>query len=388
MSAFVQEHVSAMRMLAAYTQEGAMTAAFQRANEAYTRSNLDFVLRSAAIAPLPGLVIRLAAALVLGIGGALVVENQISLGQYVQFIVYLGLLSAAAQQLSQAYERLQQGSAAAGRIGEVLRRRPRIVDDPDAMAHMPSGDICFEHVGVRAAGDGRWIVRDINLRVPAGTSLGIVGSTGAGKSTLLSLIGRLRDPDEGRITIGGVDIRRIRLETLRRHVVYVPQEPMLFSMTLRDNITLGLPRVPDELIHRAVHAARLTNDLAQLPQGLATVVGERGTTLSGGQKQRAAIARALVRDPAILLLDDTLSSVDTRTASEIMTELAAARAGRTVLIVSQRMAAVRDADQIIVIHDGHIVEQGDHQALLALNGRYAAMYRRELRQAEEEDADA
>jgi ATP-binding cassette subfamily B protein len=163
---------------------------------------------------------------------------------------------------------------------------------------------------------------------------------------------------------------------------------MLFSMTLRDNITLGLPRVPDELIHRAVHAARLTNDLAQLPQGLATVVGERGTTLSGGQKQRAAIARALVRDPAILLLDDTLSSVDTRTASEIMTELAAARAGRTVLIVSQRMAAVRDADQIIVIHDGHIVEQGDHQALLALNGRYAAMYRRELRQAEEEDADA
>jgi ATP-binding cassette subfamily B protein len=365
-----------------------MTAAFQRANEAYTRSNLDFVLRSAAIAPLPGLVIRLAAALVLGIGGALVVGNQISLGQYVQFIVYLGLLSAAAQQLSQAYERLQQGSAAAGRIGEVLRRRPRIVDDPDAMAHMPSGDICFEHVGVRAAGDGHWIVRDINLRVPAGTSLGIVGSTGAGKSTLLSLIGRLRDPDEGRITIGGIDIRRIRLETLRRHVVYVPQEPMLFSMTLRDNITLGLPRVPDELIHRAVHAARLTNDLAQLPQGLATVVGERGTTLSGGQKQRAAIARALVRDPAILLLDDTLSSVDTRTASEIMTELAAARAGRTVLIVSQRMAAVRDADQIIVIHDGHIVEQGDHQALLALNGRYAAMYRRELRQAEEEDADA
>ncbi len=386
LSAFVQEHVSAIRMLAAYAQEGAMTAAFQRANESYTRSNLDFVLRSAAIAPLPGLVIRMAAALVLGIGGALVVGNQISVGQYVQFIVYLGLLSAAAQQLSQAYERLQQGSAAAGRIGEVLRRRPRIVDALDAIVHMPSGDICFDRVGVRAAGDGRWIVRDINLRVPAGTSLGIVGSTGAGKSTLLSLIGRLRDPDEGRITIGGVDIRRIRLETLRRHVVYVPQEPVLFSMTLRDNITLGLTRVPDELIHRAVHAARLTNDLAQLPQGLATMVGERGTTLSGGQKQRTAIARALVRDPAFLLLDDTLSSVDTRTASEIMAELAAARAGRTVLIVSQRMAAVRDADQIIVIHEGRIVEEGDHHTLLALNGRYAAMYRRELRQAEEEDA--
>lgn len=311
------------------------------------------------------------------------IDGTISVGQYVQFIVYLGLLSAAAQQLSQAYERLQQGSAAAGRIGEVLRRRPRIADAPDAITQMPSGDICFESVGVRASGDGPWIVRGINLRVPAGATLGIVGATGAGKSTLLSLVGRVRDPDEGRITVGGVDIRSIRLDTLRRYVAYVPQEPLLFSMSVRDNITLGLTRAPDELVHRAASAARLTNDLAQLPQGLATIVGERGTTLSGGQKQRTAIARALVRDPAILLLDDTLSSVDTQTAAEIMRELAAAREGRTVLIVSQRMAAVRDADQIIVLHDGRIVEQGDHQSLLALNGRYAAMYRRELRQAEE-----
>lgn len=383
LSAFAQEHLSAMRMLAAFAQERPMAAAFQRKNDDYVRSNLDFALRSAAIAPLPSLVVRLAAALVLGIGGALVVGRTISVGQYVQFIVYLGLLSAAAQQLSQAYERLQQGSAAAGRIGEVLRRRPRIVDAPDAITHMPSGDICFENVGVRASGDGPWIVRGINLRVPAGATVGIVGATGAGKSTLLSLVGRVRDPDEGRVTIGGIDIRRIRLETLRRYVAYVPQEPLLFSMSVRDNITLGLSHAPDELVHRAASAARLTNDLAQLPQGLATIVGERGATLSGGQKQRTAIARALVRDPAILLLDDTLSSVDTQTAAEIMRELAAARAGRTVLIVSQRMAAVRDADQIIVLHDGRIVEQGDHQSLLALNGRYAAMYRRELRQAEE-----
>ncbi|PMP84399.1 MAG: ABC transporter ATP-binding protein [Roseiflexus castenholzii] len=382
LSAFAQEHLSAMRMLAAYAQERSVVAAFQQSNEAYVRSNLDFVLRSAAIAPLPSLVVRLAAALVLGLGGALVVGGTISVGQYVQFIVYLGLLSAAAQQLSQAYERLQQGSAAAGRIGEVLRRRSRIVDAPDALAHMPSGDICFEGVGVRATGDSRWIVRGIDLRIAAGTTLGIVGATGAGKSTLLSLIGRVRDPDEGRITIGGVDIRRIRLETLRRSVVYVPQEPLLFSISVRDNITLGLTGVPDELVHRAAHAARLTNDLAQLPQGLATIVGERGATLSGGQKQRTAIARALVRDPSILLLDDTLSSVDAQTAAEILRELAAAREGRTVVMVSQRMAAVRDADQIIVLHEGGIVEQGDHPSLLALNGRYAAMYRRELRQAD------
>jgi ATP-binding cassette subfamily B protein len=385
LSAFAQEHLSAMRMLAAYAQERSVVAAFQQSNEAYVRSNLDFVLRSAAIAPLPSLVVRLAAAVVLGLGGALVVGGAISVGQYVQFIVYLGLLSAAAQQLSQAYERLQQGSAAAGRIGEVLRRRSRIVDAPDAIALMPSGDICFEGVGVRATGDSRWIVRGIDLRIAAGTTLGIVGATGAGKSTLLSLIGRVRDPDEGRITIGGVDIRRIRLETLRRSVVYVPQEPLLFSISVRDNIALGLTGVPDELVHRAAHAARLTNDLAQLPQGLATIVGERGATLSGGQKQRTAIARALVRDPSILLLDDTLSSVDAQTAAEILRELAAAREGRTVVMVSQRMAAVRDADQIIVLHEGGIVEQGDHQSLLALNGRYAAMYRRELRQAEESE---
>lgn len=385
LSAFAQEHLSAVRMLTAYAQEDAMVAAFKRGNDVYAHTNLDFVMRSAAISPLPGLVVRLAAALVLGIGGALVVSGDITVGQYVQFIVYLGLLSSAAQQLSQAYERLQQGSAAAGRIGEVLRRRPQIVDAPHAVTIGQSGDIRFEGVSVRASGEGRWALREIDLHVPAGTTLGVVGATGAGKTTLLSLLGRVRDPDQGRITIGGVDIRQIQLESLRRNVAYVPQEPLLFSMPLRDNITLGLNHVPDELIHQAAHSARLTNDLAQLPQGMATIVGERGATLSGGQKQRTAIARALVRDPRILLLDDTLSAVDTQTAAEIMNELAAARAGRTALIVSQRLAAIRDADQIVVIDEGRIVEQGVHQALLALDGRYAAMYRRELRQAEEDE---
>lgn len=385
LSAFAQEHLSAARMLAAYAQERAMTAAFKHSNDVYARSNLDFVLRSAAISPIPGLVVRMAAALVLGVGGAMVIGQQITVGQYVQFIVYLGLLSAAAQQLSQAYERLQQGSAAAGRIGEVLRRRTHIANLPEAITLVPRGDIRFEGVGVRATGEGRWALRGIDLHVPAGTTLGIVGATGAGKSTLLSLPGRVRDPDEGRLTIDGIDIRHIELETLRRNVVYVPQEPLLFSMPLRDNITLGLSRVPDELVHAAAHAARLTNDLAQLPHGMATIVGERGATLSGGQKQRTAIARALVRDPRVLLLDDSLSSVDTQTAAEILGELASARAGRTALIVSQRVAAVRDADQIIVLDEGRIVERGTHQSLLALNGRYAAMYRRELRQAEDDD---
>jgi ATP-binding cassette, subfamily B, multidrug efflux pump len=385
-SSYAQEHLNAARMLAAYAQEAPTVAAFRRANDVYARRTLDFVLRNSAISPLPSLVVKLAATLVVGVGGALIVQGQLTLGQYVQFIVYLGLLAGAAQSLSQAFERLQQGSAAAGRIGEVLRRRPQIMDAPDAISPSIRGRIRLEQVGVRAGGEHRWALRNVTLDIPAGTTLGIVGATGAGKSTLLSLLGRVRDPDEGRVLIDGVDIRTMKQETLRQAVAYVPQETLLFSMPLRDNITLGLERVPDERIHEAARQARLTNDLAQLPRGLATIVGERGATLSGGQKQRTAIARALVRDPQVLMLDDALASVDAHTAAEIIGELSGARAGRTCLVVSQRLASVRDADQIIVLEQGSVVEQGTHQTLLALNGRYAAMYRRELRQAEEDSS--
>jgi ATP-binding cassette, subfamily B, multidrug efflux pump len=381
LAAFAQEYLGAARMIAAYAQEQPAVTAFSRANDHYARRNLDFVLRSSAISPLPSLVVRLAATLILAIGGLLIIEGRLTLGEYVQFIIYLNLLSTAAQQLSQAYERLQQGSAAAGRIGEILLRRPDIADAPDAIALPLAGDLRFEGVGVRV--QGRWVLRDIDLAVPAGTTLGIVGATGAGKSTLLSLIGRVRDPDAGRVMLDGHDLRTLKLATLRSAVAYVPQETLLFGMSLRANITLGLSGVPGERLEAAAHAARLTNDLAQLPQGLDTPVGERGATLSGGQKQRTAIARALVRDPRMLLLDDSLASVDTQTAAEIIGELSAARGSRTCLIVSQRLAAVRDADQIVVLDEGRVIERGTHASLLRQGGRYAAMYRRELQQAEE-----
>jgi ATP-binding cassette, subfamily B, multidrug efflux pump len=381
LSSFAQEHLNAARMLAAYAQEPQVVAAFKQANEGYVRRNLSFVLGSSAISPLPSLMVRLAATLVLAVGGTMIINGQLTLGEYVQFIVYLALLSTAAQQLSQAFERLQQGSAAAGRIGVVVRRRPQILDAPDAISLAPRGALSFEGVGVRAAGG--WALRDIDLEVPAGTTLGIVGATGSGKSTLLSLLGRVRDPDEGCVRVDGHDVSTLKLASLRRAMVYVPQETLLFSMPLRDNITLGLRNVADDHVNAAAQAARLTNDLAQLPQGLATPVGERGATLSGGQKQRVAIARALVRDPSILLLDDSLSSLDTQTAAEVLAELRAARERRTCLIVSQRLASVRDADQIVVLDAGRIVERGTHGQLLALDGRYAAMYRRELQQAEE-----
>ncbi len=380
---FAQEHLSAARMLTAYVQEAATVAAFRQTNEDYVQKNLRFVLLSGAISPLPSLVVRISAAIIVFVGGTMIMGDQLTVGQYVQFIVYLGLLNNGAQQITDAFTRLQQGSAAAGRIGEVLHRWPKIADSGQARETALTGNLRFENVGVWAEDQGRWALRGINLDVPAGTTLGIVGPTGAGKSMLISLLGRIHDPDEGRVLIDGIDLRDLKLATLRQAVVYVPQESLLFSMPLRNNIALGVPQTPDTAIYQAMDKARLANDLSQLPKGLDSHVGERGATLSGGQKQRAAIARALVRDPHVLLLDDALASIDMKTASEILEELRQTRTQRTCVIVTQRMAAVRDADTIVVLDHGRIVEQGDHASLMAAGGAYAEMYRHEVLQAAE-----
>jgi ATP-binding cassette subfamily B protein len=384
LSEFIQEHLRSARMLTAYAQEELVGAAFKEANKDYVQYYLDFVLRSGAISPLPSLIVRISTTLVIAIGGLLIMQDQLTMGQYVQFIVYLALLNAGAQQITGAFERLQQGSAAAGRIGEVLHRWPKISDAPDAVKAPLSGHICLENVSIKAQDQDRWVLRNINLDIPAGSTLGIVGATGSGKSMLLSLLGRIHDPDEGTVSIDGHDIRRLKLTTLREAVVYVPQETLLFSMPLRNNIALGLSGTSDEEIHQAMKKARLSNDLPQLPRGLDSVVGEGGATLSGGQRQRTSLARALVRDPKVLLLDDALASVDTKTSAEIIAELRQAREKRTCIIVSQRLAAVQDADRIIVLDEGRIIEQGTRESLLDLNEEYAKMYWREMLQTEEE----
>jgi ATP-binding cassette subfamily B protein len=361
--------------------------AFRQANQNYVQRNLNFVVASNAISPIPSLVVRIAATIVVYMGGLMIIGDQLSVGEYVQFIVYLGLLNSGAQQITDAFTRLQQGNAAAARIGEVLHRWPKIVDSDQARDAELAGNVRFDNVGVWAEDQGRWALREINLEVPAGTTLGIVGPTGSGKSMLISLLGRVHDPDEGRVLIDGIDLRDLKLSTLRQAVVYVPQESLLFSMPLRNNIVLGVPETPDPRIYQAMDQSRLSKDLSQLPKGLDSVVGERGTTLSGGQKQRTAIARALVRDPKVLLLDDALASIDMKTASEILRELRHSRTQRTCVIVTQRLGAVQDADQIVVLDHGRIIELGNHESLMALNGAYAEMYHREIEQAQEASID-
>lgn len=385
-AAFVEEHLGAARMLRAYAQETAVVSHFQRANQEYVRDNLRFVLQSGAISPLPRFVVQLASAIVILIGGFLILGNDLTVGQYVQFIVYLTLLNGAAQMVTGAFERVQQGSAAAGRVGEVLQRWPKILDARKPVKANLQGSIRFDDVGVWVDDQQRWVLRHINLTIPAGQTVGIVGPTGAGKSMLLSLLGRIHDPDEGSVALDGYDLRDLKLAMLRENVVYVPQETLLFTMKLRENIALGVPNMPEPRIYRALEQSRLANDLPQLPKGLESQVGERGATLSGGQKQRTAIARALVRDPKVLLLDDALASVDMKTSAEIIDELRTAFTRRTCIIVSQRMAAVQNADQIVVLDHGQIVEQGTHTALLAQGGLYAEMYHREIEQAEEDAA--
>jgi ATP-binding cassette, subfamily B, multidrug efflux pump len=375
-SAFSQEHISAQRTLAAYTQESASRQAFNQLSDQYANESIRFVLFSSAISPLPQLVVRLAATAVVAYGAVLIINEQLTIGQYVQFIVYLGLLSNAANALSHAFERLQQGSAAAARIGTVLKRIPQVINQPDATTHIPQGAISI--MNASWLHDSHPILHDISVEIPRGQHVGIVGATGAGKSSLLSLLLRLRDPDRGSILFDGIDAKTIDLYTLRQGLAYVPQEHMLFSMTLQENVMLGTPHAQSNDLAHALNVSCLDRDIAQLANGLDTIVGERGTMLSGGQKQRLGIARAIITDAPVMIFDDALSNIDAHTANDIVQNISSARRGKTTIMVSQKISAVRHLDAIIVLDQGKLAEYGTHEQLLAYNGIYAQLYQREL----------
>jgi ATP-binding cassette subfamily B multidrug efflux pump len=381
LSTAAQENFSGIRVVKAFVQEDREIEAFLRTNEEYVRRNLSYQRLSGIMWPLMFFVVGIALALVLYVGGTEVANREITLGEFVQFNGYLALLTWPMISLGWVINMYQQGAASMGRVMEVMNRQPEIRDTGHTLpVAQVQGKIEFRNVGVRY-GD-REILRNVSFVVESGETVAIVGMTGVGKTTLMSLVPRVLEADEGEVLVDGVDVRRLPLDMLRRSVGYVPQDTFLFSATLRENTMFGVDDAKDEAVTGALTTSRLIKDLEQFPKGLETVVGERGVSLSGGQKQRTALARAILRNPRILILDDAMSSVDTHTQSEILTGLREVMAQRTTLITSMRISTVKDADKIVVLADGTVVEQGTHRELLVGNGLYARMYRRELLQQE------
>jgi ATP-binding cassette subfamily B protein len=386
----VHENISGVRVVRSYRQERAETDHFRALNDTYLTRNLGLARVQGAFFPLLTMLGGLSAVVILYAGGHLVIRGSVTVGEFVAFGVYLAMLVWPMIALGWAFNLVQRGAASMARINQLFAERP-VITSAVAPVELPPAtraravefrNVWFSYPGAQDRG---WVLQDISFRVERGASLAIVGPTGSGKSTLVDLLVRTYDPDRGAVLIDGVDVRQLSLADLRRAVGFVPQETFLFGETLRRNILLGAP--DDGRLERISEVAQLTEALPVLPNGYDTMLGERGINLSGGQKQRAAIARALAQDPPIFVLDDALSAVDAHTEARILKGLRDALAGRTSIIVSHRLAAVRDADWILVLDRGRIVEQGTHADLLAADGRYWELLRRQQMEEELEEAE-
>lgn len=382
-----QETFAGQRVVKAYAQEPAEIENFKQTSREYVRRQLHQIRLTGLMWPTMTLLLGFLTVFLLYAGGREVVEGRLTIGEFVQFNAYVAMLGWPMMALGWVATMWQQGAASLVRLHEVLAIRPSIRSPKRTLDWEPRGEIEFRHVSLVL--DERPILQDVNLRIPAGATYAIVGSIGSGKTTLVSLIPRLQDVTEGQVLIDGVDVRELPLETLRRHVGFVPQETFLFSGSMRENVAFGLsPRdATESRIQAAVHLSQLENDLDQWPAGLETVIGERGVTLSGGQKQRTAIARAVARDPTIVILDDALSSVDTRTEEAVLEGLHEFMARRTSIVIAHRLSTTRSADQVIVMDAGRIVEQGTHTELIQADGAYTRIYRRQLLAEELDEID-
>jgi ATP-binding cassette, subfamily B, multidrug efflux pump len=389
LSAVAQENLSGVRVVRAYGQAEAELARFQRANDEYVERNRGLIRLQGAFYPSMTLLLGLGGLLVLWQGSRDVIEGRITVGELVAFNAYLVMLAWPMIAFGWVTNMLQRGMASWKRMLEVLDVEPAIADPANPVELDPgsvAGRVELRNLNFRYGETP--ILNDITLTVEPGQTAAIVGATGSGKSTLIQLLTRLLDPPPGTVFVDGVDVRTLRLSTLRRIVGIAPQEPFLFSDTIEANVAFApeVAMLPSEerraRVETAAALARLDKDLADFPKGYDTLVGERGITLSGGQKQRTALARALAMDPRILVLDDALSAVDTYTEEEILERLRQVRRARTCLIVAHRLSTVRDADLIVVLQDGRIVERGAHAELLAAGGQYADLYQKQLLEEE------
>jgi ATP-binding cassette subfamily B multidrug efflux pump len=378
-----QESLAGVRVIRAYTQERAEIESFKNVNREFVNRNLTLIRLSGIFHPILQFFIGLGFIAVLWYGGGLVVRGSISIGQFVQFTLYLGYLVWPMIALGWVINIFQRGMASMGRMNAIMSINPSIRDSDDtADITGIDGEIEFRDLTFSYDGASEPALKDINLHIEPGQTVAFVGAVGSGKSTLMNLITRLLDASPGQVLIDGRPIREIPLGVLRSSIGYVPQETFLFSETVAENIAFGVDHAASEEIEQAATEAGIAEDILEFPKGFETLVGERGITLSGGQKQRTAIARALIRRPRILILDDALSSVDTYTEEKILGHLRRIMIGRTSLIVSHRVSTVKDADLIVVLEDGHIAERGTHESLIARGGIYSELYEKQLLEEE------
>ena len=379
-SARAQENFSGARVIRAYVQEEAEIESFETANQEYVARSLKLVRLMGMLWPTLELMLGLALVLVLWMGGREVLHGHMKIGAFTAFNIYMMQLTFPIIALGWVINIFQRGTASLVRLNEILQEQPEIKDDVEARERNVEGEIEFR--GLSFEYEGKRVLHDLNLRIPAGSSMAIVGPTGSGKTTLVNLIPRIYDAEPGMVLVDGRPIREFSLASLRRSIGFVPQETFLFSDRIRENIALGVESATEQEIQDAANAADVAGDIEGFPEQYQTMVGERGITLSGGQKQRAALARALIRNPRILILDDALSSVDTHTEDKILNHLRDVMQGRTTIFISHRVSTVRNADRIAVLHDGRIVELGTHDELLALNGYYSDLYNKQLLEEE------
>jgi ATP-binding cassette subfamily B protein len=379
-SSQVQESLAGVRVLRSYVQEKAELEAFERLNRSYVRESMRLGITTGLFHPVLEALIGVSLLVVLWVGGRRLIEGDLTIGSFLMFNFYLGMLGWPMIALGWVVNLMQRGMASWARLQEIFDAEPRFASGSGRKLGEVRGEIELKNVTVEY-GPVR-ALDSVSLRIPAGTSMAIVGHTGGGKSTLVQLIPRMLDPSEGQVLLDGVDVREIDPGELRRVIGFVPQETFLFSATMAENIALGALEATREEMQTAADRAGLSADLAGFPKGLDTEVGERGLTLSGGQKQRTAIARALVRDPRILILDDALSSVDTVTEERILEHLRVLMRGRTTILISHRVSTVRHAGRIVVIENGRIVEAGSHDELINLGGYYADLHQKQMLEEE------